>query len=620
MFLLILGFLSACASDVDKTFSFKRLQANETGVDFSNIITENDSINLFDYYYIYNGSGVAVGDLNNDGLPDLFFGGNMVSSELYLNRGELNFEKVTHQAKLMTDAWIMGVTLVDINADGLLDIYLCAAGPTRQEDERENLLFINQGIDENGIPQFKEAAAAYGIHDNSFSIQSVFFDYDLDGDLDLFVLTNRVDQVDKTYIFQNGVPVTGGETIDHLYENLGYQESLGHVLYEKKDTSIGIATEGYGLGVAIDDLNSDGWPDIFVANDFMPNDLVYINQGDGTFKEKGKYFLPTQTYNGMGVDIGDINNDLLPDIMVLDMLPDNNDRRKSMISGMETQGFRMRMDAGYQPQYIRNTLQLNRGTDGNGRLYFTEIGQLANIHATDWSWAPLLADFDNDGDRDIFISNGFVKDMTDLDYINFKASKSYFGTKDAKVERTKELMNALVEVKIPNFLYKNEGNLSFSDVSESAGIAIPSFSNGAIYADLDIDGDLDIVTNDINANALLFENQLSNKASFLKIKLKGSDLNTKALGAKIYIDYGEGQLYHFVSPTRGYLSSISTEIHIGLGRDTLVEAIKVIWPDGKQQVLLNTPANQTLEITYQDPNEVASTTPLLSFLLFRSKR
>lgn len=611
---ILLSCLPGCWTEPDKTMSFKRLAARESGIDFSNTITENDSVNLFDYYYIFNGSGVAVGDLNNDDLPDLFFGGNMVSSELYLNQGKLNFQKVTRQAELITDAWIMGVTLVDINADDLLDIYLCVAGPTSREEARRNLLFINQGADHNGIPLFKEAAAAYGVDDSSFSVQSVFFDYDLDGDLDLFVLTNKVDQLDKTYIFQKGTAVTGGETIDHLYENLGFQKNLGHVLYERKDTSFGIATEGYGLGVAVDDLNGDGWPDIFVANDFMPNDLIYLNQGNGTFKEQGKDFLPTQTYNGMGVDIGDINNDLLPDIMVLDMLPDNNDRRKSMIAGMENQSFRMRLEAGYQPQYIRNTLQLNRGTDENGRLYFTDVGQLSGLHATDWSWAPLLADFDNDGDRDIFISNGFVKDMTDLDFINFNASKSYFGTKEAKVERTKNLMNALVEVKIPNFLYKNEGNLTFTDVSESAEIAIPSFSTGAVYADLDVDGDLDIVTNDINSNALLYENQLSDEASFLTLKLRGSDLNTKALGAKVYIDYGDGQLYNFISATRGYLSSMDAGIHIGLGKDTLVEEIKIIWPDGKQQLLFNIPANQTIEITYQKTDridEIASGTTSL---------
>ena len=530
----------------------------------------------------------------------------MVSSEIYLNRGGLKFEKTTLQTGLTTDRWVMGVTFVDINADQLLDIYLCVAGPTKDDEARRNLLFINQGVDPNGIPHFKEAAKDYGIGDQSFSVQSAFVDYDLDGDLDLFVMTNRVDQIDKTYIIQNGVSLTQGETIDMLYENVGYQEDLGHPFYERVDTSFGIATEGYGLGLAIDDLNDDGWPDIFVANDFMPNDFIYLNQRDGSFIELGNKLMPTQTYNGMGVDIGDINNDLLPDILVLDMLPDNNDRRKSMIAGMETQKFSMRMEAGYQPQYIRNTLHLNRGTNHFGRPYFSDIGQLSGVHATDWSWGPLLADFDNDGDRDIFITNGFVKDMTDLDYINFRASKSYFGTKEAKEERTKKLMNALVEVKIPNFLFENEGNLTFSDVSKSAGVAIPSFSNGAIFADLDADGDLDIVTNDINSNALIFENQLHTEASFLKVKLVGSDLNPGALGAKVHINYGEGQLYYFISPTRGYLSSICSELHIGLGKDTLVEEIQITWPDGTQQFVYNTSVNQTIEITYQKADGIDS--------------
>jgi len=596
-------YILGCSANEKQSLQFQLLPASKTGINFENTITENDSVNLFDYYYIYNGSGVAVGDINNDGLLDLFFGGNMVTSKMYLNKGSLVFQDITSAAGLETDSWVMGVTMVDINADQLLDIYLNIAGPSSQR--MDNLLFVNRGPDHNGIPIFEEAAAEYGINDPSFSVQSAFFDYDRDGDLDLFVLTNRVDKIDKTQISQNGKAITNGTTIDHLYENIGYIDSLGHPLYVKRDTTSGISHEGYGLGLGIDDLNQDGWPDIYVANDFMPDEKIYINQGNGKFEERAKDFLPTQSYNGMGVDIADVNNDLRPDIVVVDMLPDNNDRRKSMIGAMKPQAFHLRKKEGYQAQYVRNTLQLNRGKDPTGQLYFSEVSQVAGVHATDWSWGPLLADFDNDGDQDLFITNGFVKDMTDLDYVNFRASKSYFGTKEAKVDREKRLMEALTEVKISNFLYQNQGNLEFEDVTIPAGINTPSFSNGAVYADLDADGDLDIVTNEINAPALVYENTSRQDNAYLKIKLKGRGLNTQATGARIIAVTDRSKFYQYVSPTRGYLSSIQGEVQLGFGQDTLLQSLSVLWPDGKQQELTDISLNQSIEVNYSPEGEAS---------------
>lgn len=593
--------LLGCSANEKQSLQFQLLPASKTGINFENTITENDSVNLFDYYYIYNGSGVAVGDINNDGLPDLFFGGNMVTAKMYLNKGSLAFQDITSVAGLETDSWVMGVTMIDINADQLLDIYLNIAGPSAHR--MDNLLFINQGPDSNGMPVFEEAAAEYGINDPSFSVQSAFFDYDRDGDLDLFVLTNRVDKIDKTLIIENGKEITNGTTIDHLYENIGYVDSLGHPFYVKRDTSSGISHEGYGLGLGIDDLNQDGWPDIYVANDFMPDEKIYINQGNGKFEERAKDFLPTQSYNGMGVDIADVNNDLRPDIVVVDMLPDNNDRRKSMIGAMKPRAFHLRKEEGYQAQYVRNTLQLNRGNDPTGQLYFSEVSQLAGVHATDWSWGPLLADFDNDGDRDLFITNGFVKDMTDLDYVNFRASKSYFGTKEAKVDREKRLMEALTEVKIPNFLYQNQGNLKFQDVTISAGVNTPSFSNGAVYADLDADGDLDIVTNEINAAALVYENTSPEENAYLKIRLNGPALNTQAIGARIIAVTDSSKFYQYVSPTRGYLSNMHGEVHIGLGKDTVLKSLTVVWPDGKQQEITEFELNQSIEVSYSPERE-----------------
>lgn len=582
---------------------FEVLDAQTTNIHFANTITETDSVNLFDYYYIYNGAGLTVGDLNNDGLPDLFFGGNMVSSKLYLNKGDFHFQDQTAAAGLTTDAWVMGVSLVDINADGFLDIYASVAGPTRDGHSMKNLLFVHQGLDEEGIPSFVESAAAYGIDDSSFSVHSAFLDYDRDGDLDLFILTNRVDEVDKSYIHKQGDNLTAGQTIDRLYDNIGWIDSLGHPLYVYQEEGTGIIHEGYGLGLAIEDVNKDGWPDIYVANDFLPNDRLYINQQGNRFEDHSSVYLQHQTFNGMGVDIADINNDLLPDIMVLDMLPDNNLRRKSMIGGMEHQGFLLRGKANYQAQYIRNTLQVHQGIDHEGHLYFSDISQLAGVHATDWSWAPLMADFDNDGDRDIFISNGYVKDMTDLDYINYTANNSYFGTKASKVERQKSLMDALTEVKIPNFLFENTGNYQFKDVSNSAGIDVPSFSNGAIYADMDGDGDLDIISNDINAEALVYRNNTKNQHNFLKIRLKGLPKNPDAIGANIYVEHGTNRSYTYVSPTRGYLSSMLGVQHIGLGKDTIATSLTIVWPDGMRQVLSNIAANQTLTITYNEDLE-----------------
>lgn len=587
-----------CSKKENSSLSFHVLEANTTGIHFENTITENDSVNLFDYYYIYNGAGVAVGDFNNDGLPDLFFGGNMVSSKLYLNKGNFSFKDITQEAGVVTHEWIMGVSLVDINADGFLDIYANLSGPKREGYNMENLLFVHQGLDENGIPRFVESAIQYGVNDSSFSVHSSFFDYDRDGDLDLFILNNRVDGIDKAYIHENGKVLTNGETIDHLYENIGIVDSLGHPFYVLKEEGTGIVHEGYGLGLAINDLNNDSWPDIYVANDFLPNDRLYINRGGQIFEDRSRDFLQHQSFNGMGVDIADVNNDCLPDIMVLDMLPDNNNRRKSMIGGTENQGFTLRKKAGYQAQYIRNTLQLNQGQDMGGKVYFSDISQLAGVHATDWSWAPLLVDLDNDGDREIFISNGYVKDMTDLDYINFTANNSYFGTKQAKEDRQKGLMDALTEVKIPNFLYENVDGYIFKDVSKSAGINIPSFSNGAVYADMDSDGDLDIITNEINAKALVYENISQTQNNQLKIKLKGEGLNIHGIGAKIYVAYGKSQSYTYVSPTKGYLSSIHGDLHIGLGKDSVATSVTVIWPDGKKQTTKEVIANQTLEVNY----------------------
>jgi hypothetical protein len=601
-FILVL-LMASCSIKQENNELFRRLSHDRTGISFSNTIIENDSVNVLDFYYCYNGGGVGIGDFDNDGLQDIFFTGNMVSSKLYLNKGYLKFEDITEAAGVATKGWIMGISLVDINNDGWLDIYLNVAGPG-QKNEYRNLLFINEGLNSLGIPSFSEAAAQYGLADNSFSVQSAFLDYDRDGDLDMFLLTNRVDFSDKSFIHPSNYPATKGVTTDRLYKNIGIPDTLDHPFYIDVSEEAGIKYEGYGLGLAIDDLNADGWPDIYVANDFMPNDLIYINQQDGTFNDYSSQSQRHQSYNGMGVDIADINNDLLPDIMVVDMLPKSNERRKSMMSGMNYEKFLMEQEAGYVPQFMRNTLQLNQGKDAEGTTHFSDISQLAGVHDTDWSWAPLMADFDNDGLRDIYITNGFVKDITDLDFINYKApAVSMFGPQESKQEKRRKTIELLKGVKVSNFIFKNQGDFSFQDLTEDWGVDIPSYSNGAAYADLDNDGDLDIIINNINDNAFIFENQskhINKESHFLQLLLRGSEKNRSGLGAKVIVYTDSTSQYYYHSPVKGYLSSMHTPVHFGIGKHLLVDSLKITWNDGKCQLLKNIKVNQVLTIDYQE--------------------
>lgn len=602
LFILLMLFMASCDFIQDNRRLFKKLDADDTGISFSNDIIENDSVNILDYYYCYNGGGVAVGDLNNDDLQDVFFTGNMVSSRLYLNQGTLQFKDITEAAGVSTEDWIMGVSLVDINADGWLDMYLSVAGPGGSNKHR-NLLFVNNGVNEQGHPSFTELASVYGLADSSYSVQSIFFDYDLDGDLDMYLMTNNVDFTDKTYIHPKSYPLTGGITADRLYKNVGVPDSLDHPYYVDASEEAGIKYEGYGLGVAVEDLNADGWPDIYVANDFMPNDLMYINQQDGSFEELASKSQRHQSYNGMGVDIADINNDLLPDIMVLDMLPRNNERRKSMMAGMSYEKFIRESAAGYIPQFVRNTVQMNRGKDPQGVTHFSDISQLTGLHDTDWSWGPLFADFDNDGFRDVYITNGFVKDITDLDFANYVASATAFGTEETKKKKERELTSLLKEVKIPNYIFKNNGSLAFEDMTEAWGVEVPSFSNGAAYADLDNDGDLDIITNNINEEAFIFENRsnrLKETHHYLKVLLKGSEKNVHGIGAKIIIWYQHNSQYYYHSPVKGYLSSINTPVHFGLGNCTSIDSMKIFWSDGKYQLLKDIEADQVLKLEYSE--------------------
>jgi enediyne biosynthesis protein E4 len=532
---------------------FRFLSSDESGVKFQNTIMENDSIYILDNYYMYNGAGLGMGDFNNDGLPDMIFAGSMVESKLYLNQGELKFKEITHESGIQTKSWITGVSIVDLDGNGWQDIYL-SSGVTC-EYSCTNLLYMNQGLDEKGVPQFKEQGVSFGLADTTHITQAAFFDYDRDGDLDAYLLKNIVDGVNKSVIQKPDFYPTKSNTNDRLLRNDGLKN--GVLSFTDVSKKAGIDLGGYGLGITVSDLNSDGWPDVYVANDFSPNDLLFINQKNGTFKNMTQECLSHHSFNGMGCDIADINNDGKFDIMVMDMLPEDNKRQKTMLFGPNENEHRKRLALGYQAQFIRNTLQLNNGVDVEGNsLPFSEVAQLSGVSKTDWSWAPIMMDFDNDGNRDIYITNGFVKDMTDLDFINNKKFATRFGTKEAQWQQLKDLYSKLDGAYLSNYMYANKGDLTFEDVTNKWGIEKLSYSNGVAHADLDLDGDLDLVVNNINTEAFVIENRASQmtKNHFVRIKLKGTKLNPSAIGSTVKMYQGAGIQSQYQSPVRGSIA------------------------------------------------------------------
>ncbi|MBD0288810.1 MAG: VCBS repeat-containing protein, partial [Flavisolibacter sp.] len=497
LFLLLL-IVSVSRSQKTPTL-FRLLPSTQTGVAFKNTITENDKLNILNEAYIYNGGGVGIGDFNNDGLPDIYFAGNMVSNKLYLNKGSLKFQDITATAGVSGEGkWCTGVSVVDINADGWLDIYVCATF-LKDPGKRTNLLYINQGNNKQGIPTFKESAKSYGIADDGYSTQGVFFDYDNDGDLDLYVLTNTLDDPKTPIQFRPKVTDGTALNTDRLYRN------NGNGTFTNVSREAGILIEGWGHAVSISDINLDGWPDIYVSSDFNANDIFYINNGDGTFTDHiTDYFKHTSWYT-MGTDVVDINNDGFVDVIALDMLPETNLRKKGMLMGNEYYNYFNARKFNYQHQYVRNVLQLNSGPTPLGHPIFSDVGYMAGIYQTDWSWAPLVADFDNDGFRDIVITNGLPRDVTDLDYISYDN-----GQGKGVVNTSLKMVDALPVVKVPNYAFKNTGGFVFANATNTWGLNQPSFSNGGAYADLDNDGDLDLVINNINEQSFVYENTLNN--------------------------------------------------------------------------------------------------------------
>ena len=569
---------------------FSLLSPSFTNVDFKNQITENEQSNIIEYLYFNNGAGVAAGDINNDGLADLYFTSNQKPNKLYLNKGGLKFEDITIAAGVAGKGdWKTGVTMADVNGDELLDIYVCQVGKYKNFNGR-NQLFINQGN-----LNFIEEAHEYGLDFQGFSTQAAFFDYDMDGDLDMYLLNHSV-HTSRSYgnvsLRLDRDSLAGGR----LFRN---DEADGKHIFHNVTQQAGIYSSqiGYGLGVNISDINNDGFPDIYVSNDFHENDYLYINNGNGTFSERLTDFIAHTSRSSMGNDVGDINNDGLLDVMVLDMLPDDEKIRKQSGGEDDYELSELKLKYGYNHQFVRNTLQLNLG----GGM-FSEIGQLAGVSSTDWSWSPLFCDVDNDGWKDLFITNGIYRRANDLDYVKFlTGANRSFPSKDNSGLRDKDLYEKMPLYPNVNYIYKNNGDLTFSNMAGEWGFNTRSYSNGSTYADLDNDGDLDLIVNNINENAYIFRNnaekQLDNH--FLSVVIKGKGLNTRGIGARATI-YCNGQKQVAEQfPTRGFMSATSDVIHFGLGLATKIDSLVVRWPNMSEQMIKDVQVDNviTLEIS-----------------------
>ncbi len=599
--LIIVILLSACSN---KKTLFQQISSDQSGIHFNNRIIENDSINPLDMTNIYNGGGVGIGDFNNDGLQDIYFTGNLVSNKLYLNQGGFKFQDITDQAGVSGDGkWCRGVSVIDINNDGWMDIYVCATIKNNPE-QRRNLLYINQGVDKNGVPHFKEMSKEYGLDDTLFSTMAAFFDYDNDGDLDMYLAVNEIPKGYNANIFKPRVTDGSFPSTGHLYRN-DWNDSLKHPVFTDVSKQAGITIEGLGHDVTIADINHDGWKDIYVSNDFAGDDILYINNHDGTFTDKVKTYFKHTSANGMGQDIEDINNDGLPDVVELDMDPQDNYRKKMFLNANNYLIYQNTESFGYQYQYVRNTLQLNQGprvnqNDSIGDPVFSDISFYSGIAETDWSWTPLVVDFDNDGYKDIIITNGYPKDVTDHDFISFRSKAIALTSK-------KEMLDQIPQVKIHKYAFKNNKDLSFSDVSQQWGLMTTAFSNGAAYADLDNDGAMDLVINNINDEAIILRNTSREKDKennhFLQVKLIGDSLNKNGLGAfiELHYDHGKQQVYEN-TPYRGYLSTIQDIAHFGLGNISMVDSVLVKWPNAKMQLLVNVKADQALKINIASAN------------------
>ncbi len=568
---------------------FEPVSSNHSGVDFENKITETDSLNVMSYEYIYNGAGLGAGDLNNDGLEDLVFAGNQVSPRVYLNLGGFRFKDITANFEGMTNnQWYSGVSIVDINNDGWADVYLTST-ESNNPLKCKNRLWINQGMKDGKGPFFREMAEQYGIADEHQSVAAAFLDYDLDGDLDLYVLNNTVNS--RTMVAGYRPKIADGSALnnDRLYRN------NGDGTFTDVTLQAGIVFEGFGLGIAVGDINKDGYPDIYVSNDFLSNDVLYINLGDGTFKNEIAKYLSYQSKSSMGDDMADINNDGNPEIYTLDMLPEYYYKKRQTINGFSYIFYEKDSAYNFEHQYLRNMLHLNNGFIGKELLPFSEIGQLLGLQQTEWSWSPLFADYDNDGNKDLIVARGYPKDLTDKEWTKYKVR--FF---DYLVDQ-QNVIDKAPPIRVPNIAFRNEGNLKFERKYDWLP-DVPAYSYGASFVDLDNDGDLDYVTNNIDDKAFILRNTTMEKnrrkSHYLNIKLTGKNGNTMGIGAKVELWSGGNYQYieHFL--TRGYASSIDPVVHFGTGSSAVIDSVKVIWPAERCiSVVKNLKADQTIGIS-----------------------
>ncbi len=589
-FLAVLLFCIACRNKEEHKTLFDVIPAAQTGIDFNNKLTPLPELNMLKYMYFYNGAGVGAGDFNNDGRIDLFFAGNQVSNKLYLNKGQLQFKDVTQQSGIPDDkGWSTGVSVVDINNDGLLDIYVCRVG-NYASLKGHNLLLICSGIGKDSIPAYEERSMEYGLDFSGFSTQAAFFDYDLDGDLDMYLLNHSL-RYNSTFNERNYYK----DKVDSLSGDRMYRNDKGKFTDVSSFAGINSSVIGYGLGICVSDINLDGYPDLYIANDFHENDYLYINQKNGRFIDESSNSLMHTSQFSMGVDVADINNDAYPEIITLDMLPEDPNILRRSLGEDEYNLFRMKIQYGYNYQYTRNNLQLNRK---NGM--FSEIGLYSGVAATDWSWSPLWMDFDNDGKKDLFISNGIPKRLNDIDYVNYISGEAIQSRIRSNKMGADDLafIDKFPQIKLNNKFYINKGDARFSDAKGSIGNDLETYSNGAVYADLDNDGDLDIVVNNIDDQAMIYRNN-ANNSHFIQFDLKGSAGNPRAIGSRVVLYQGKNILTYEKYPVRGFQSSMEVPLQIGID-SIAVDSVLIIWPGSGFEKIQIKPGTNHYVVNYRD--------------------
>ncbi|TAE50455.1 MAG: hypothetical protein EAZ89_12045 [Bacteroidetes bacterium] len=574
---------------------FTHMPADFTGIDFTNRLTYNEEFNVYTYRNFYNGGGVGLGDVNNDGLLDIYFCGNMMPSRLYLNKGNFQFEDITDKAGVACEgSWATGVSFADINGDGLQDLYVCKSGKPEGE-RRYNELFIN-----NGDLTFTEQSEKYGLNDKGFSTHAAFFDYDKDGDLDCYLLNNSFRPIGGFDLKRNQRTER-----DSLGGNKLYRNDNGHFVDASDEAGIYGSIIGFGLGVTVGDVNRDGWQDIYVSNDFFERDYLYINNKNGTFTESLEKQIRELSAASMGADMADVNNDGYPEIFVTDMLPRDDARIKTKTTFEDWNKYRANLMNGYYHQFTRNVFQLNNGpSDTSGQVTFSEIGRMSGVYATDWSWGALIMDMDNDGLKDIFVANAIYQDLTDQDFLLYASDPRFI---QSVVTREKFDFKKLIEIipsnSLPNYAFHNNGDLTFTNEADSWGLGEPSFSNGSAYGDLDNDGDLDLVTNNCNTPSFVYRNETNAMRPdhhYLKFILKGEGANTQAVGTAITVYHGGQQYYLEQMPVRGFQSTVDFRPNFGLGNIDKVDSVVVLWPDFKKTVLTQVPVNQTITLAQSE--------------------